>query len=151
MTENCGQPCALNSYSESVDKLRWYCKDCSLRRSIRINSFFFRSHLSLRDCLSLLYMWSYKYTHSVIVHELNLSKQTVTDWQNFIRDLTTNWCENLAPQLGGIHPYDLTGLVVEIDESVFGKRKYHVGRPIRLRWVFGGTERGSRKFTSELH
>ena len=32
---------------------------------------------------------------------------------------------------------------VEIDESKFGRRKYHRGRYVEGHWVFGGTERGS--------
>ena len=30
---------------------------------------------------------------------------------------------------------------VEIDESKFGRRKYHRGRMVEGHWVFGGTER----------
>ena len=33
--------------------------------------------------------------------------------------------------------------VVEIDESKFGKRKYHRGHHVEGQWVFGGYERGS--------
>jgi transposase-like protein len=32
---------------------------------------------------------------------------------------------------------------VEIDESKFGRRKYHRGHPVRGQWVFGGVERES--------
>ena len=34
---------------------------------------------------------------------------------------------------------------MEIDESKFGKRKYHRGRNVEGHWVFGGIERGSRE------
>ena len=37
------------------------------------------------------------------------------------------------------------GKVVEIDESKFGKRKYHRGRRVDGVWVFGGIERESNK------
>lgn len=37
------------------------------------------------------------------------------------------------------------GIIVEIDESKFGKRKYHRGHPVEGQWVFGGLERGSGK------
>ena len=33
------------------------------------------------------------------------------------------------------------GKIVEIDESKFGKRKYHRGRRVDEQWVFGGIER----------
>ena len=35
------------------------------------------------------------------------------------------------------------GEVVKIDESKFGKRKYHRGHYVKGQWVFGGTERGT--------
>jgi hypothetical protein len=34
---------------------------------------------------------------------------------------------------------------VEIDESKFGRRKYHRGDPVKGQWVFGGVERESGK------
>jgi hypothetical protein len=33
------------------------------------------------------------------------------------------------------------GIVVEIDESKFGHRKYNVGRAVDGVWIFGGVER----------
>ena len=35
------------------------------------------------------------------------------------------------------------GKIVEIDESKFGKRKYHRGHHVEGQWVFGGYERGT--------
>jgi transposase-like protein len=35
------------------------------------------------------------------------------------------------------------GKVVEVDESKFGRRKYHRGRYVKGQWVFGGVESGS--------
>ena len=44
-----------------------------------------------------------------------------------------------------LHPEPLggPGKVVEIDESKFGKRKYHRGKRVEGAWIFGGYERGS--------
>jgi hypothetical protein len=47
-------------------------------------------------------------------------------------------------QIGGINE-DGTPKIVEIDESLFFKRRYHRGRYRSQQWVFGMVERGSRK------
>jgi hypothetical protein len=42
--------------------------------------------------------------------------------------------------------------VAEIDESKFGKRKYHRGHYVKGQWVFGGVERGTgRTFLVAVH
>jgi IS1 family transposase len=44
------------------------------------------------------------------------------------------------------------GKVVEINESKFGKRKYHLGCYVKNQWVFGGVERGTgRTFLVAMH
>ena len=44
------------------------------------------------------------------------------------------------------------GKVVKIDESKFGKRKYHRGHYVKGQWMFGGVERGTgRTFLVAVH
>jgi len=37
------------------------------------------------------------------------------------------------------------GVVVEVDEAKFGKRKFNTGRLVDGTWIFGGFERGSKR------
>lgn len=67
-----------------------------------------------------------------------LAARTIVDWKNFCGEVCVRWLEDQAP-IGG------PGKVVEIDESKFGKRKYHVGRRVDGVWVFGGVERETQK------
>lgn len=48
------------------------------------------------------------------------------------------WLEN-KHQIGG------NGIIVEIDEAKFGRRKYNRGRLITGQWLFGGIERHTKK------
>lgn len=41
------------------------------------------------------------------------------------------------------------GQVVKIDESKFGRRKYHRGHRVEGQWVFGGVQRETAKL--EIH
>ena len=36
-------------------------------------------------------------------------------------------------------------VIVQVDESKIGKRKYHCGHFVEGQWVFGGIEQGLRK------
>ena len=47
--------------------------------------------------------------------------------------------DRVSEPLGG------PGVIVEIDEAKFGKRKYHRGRLVEGHWVLGGIERGTDK------
>jgi hypothetical protein len=61
------------------------------------------------------------------------------DWCNFAREVCATILEVDSSPIGG------PGKIVEIDESKFGKRKYHRGRRVDGLWVFGGIESGTRK------
>ena len=67
------------------------------------------------------------------------SYSTMVDWFNFAREVCTSILEMDNEPIGGV------GKIVEIDESKFGKRKYHCGRCVDGVWVFGGIGRGSKK------
>ena len=72
------------------------------------------------------------------MHETSLDDEitlteTVIDWYNFCREVCAHRIMNHhAGPIGG------PGTTVEIDESKFGKMKYHQGHKIEGKWVFGG-------------
>jgi transposase-like protein len=49
------------------------------------------------------------------------------------------YMEGCSEKIGGRNK------TVEIDESKFGRRKYHMGHPVKGQWVFGVVERESGK------
>ena len=62
------------------------------------------------------------------------SKTVCAFWKHF-RQLVASDIQEEDTVIGG------PGIVVEIDESKFGKRKYHRGHRVEGVWVFGGVER----------
>ena len=89
--------------------------------------------------VKLTYYWVYKCTEQFVQRELRISSNsTIVDWYNFAREVCVAVLEKDSEAIGG------PGKVVEIDESKFGKRKYHKGRRVDGCWVFGGIERESK-------
>ena len=132
----------LRKYSSfSADQCCWGClnKACSKKVSIRHGSCFSNSNLSLETIVLLTYFWVYRAEQEFLEHKLGISHRTIVDWCNFSREICISSLENFSEQIGG------PGKIVEIDESKFGKRKYHKGRKVDGVWVFGGIERDSNK------
>lgn len=66
---------------------------------------------------------------------------TGSDWNNFCREVVVFSSFQNSIAIGG------PGVIVEIDETKIGKRKYHRGHYVEGQWVFGGVERkGGRCF-----
>ena len=126
--------------ASSRDGYEWRCskRGCNGAASMRQKSWFSGSRLSIEKVLALTYAWAHKFTTTQAVHETSLddettSTETVIDWYNYCREVCADRIMNHhAGPIGG------PGTTVEIDESKFGKMKYHRGHKIEGKWVFGG-------------
>lgn len=74
-----------------------------------------------------------------IEKELGISNHTVVDWKQFLRDVAVSYFTNHPEQIAG------PGVVVEIDESLFCRRKNHVGHHRENIWVLGGYEQARKR------
>lgn len=72
------------------------------------------------------------------MREIGISSKTTVDWFSFYREVLVHHME-CASKLGG------PGVIVEIDEAKFGRRKYNRGKRVDGQWVFGGIERESKR------
>ena len=127
--------------SYSRDGFCWRCsnKKCNKKVSIRAGSWFEGHNLTLEQIILITYFWVYGADQEFVKHELGISNQTIVDWYNFSREVCSCILEKDNEKVGG------PGIVVEIDESKFGKCKYHRGHHVEGQWVFGGIERDSKK------
>jgi len=141
----CNVSCSLQVYNQGVDGKRWACPDCGFRKSIRIGSFFTRSHLPLHQIILLMYCFALDYPQNLTQHETGIQHaSTIMDWFSFCRKEICVHMGNNADEIGGM---DVMGepIIVEIDESKYFHRKYHRGQWREGHWVFGGVERSSGK------
>ena len=127
----------LKVTNDSKDKFQWHCRKAhtvckgnstfkvkDVKLSIQHDSWFVDSKLPLETILKFVYLWSQGFTHSEVMHELKLCKKTVTEWFMFFHESCIFLVMEQSEQIGG------NGVEVEIDESKFGKRKYHCGHKV---------------------
>jgi hypothetical protein len=104
------------------------------RQSILKQTWFSNSKLDLKTQILSLYSWSHRYSHKQWLHEAEVGQQhTTSTIAQDLRGLCT--AEMNSTRIGG------PGKIVEIDESKFGKRKYHRGSRRDGVWVFGCVQR----------
>jgi transposase-like protein len=95
--------------------------------------------------MELAYYWLSGCLHSSALIMTGLSSATITEFYRFFRELAASSLDVMDTMVGGL------GIIVEIDESKFGRRKYHRGHRIDGALVVGGIERSAeKKFFTEV-
>ena len=110
---------------------------CCAPRSTSQGSLFQRSHLTFQEVLYLTFDILRREPAHQIEREHHFSRHTIAEWGMFCRETMLVYLEGCCEKLGGPNK------TVEIDESKFGRRKYHRGHTVKGQWVFGGIERES--------
>ena len=86
-----------------------------------------------------MYLWSLETSVKNTVIMSSVSERVVIQWFQYLRDICSTWLSKHPYKLGG------PGLIVEIDESIISKSKFHRGRVVPQRWIFDGYCRTSGK------
>ena len=86
----------------------------------------------------MMYYWSLELPVTTVSEMLAISQKTAIQWYAYFREVCTNQLVAHPVQLGG------PGHIVEIDETNIARRKYHRGRDISPRWIFGGVDRSTK-------
>jgi transposase-like protein len=135
---SCLQQCNWTSNSSKSDGHLWRCKRCNKDYSVRANSWFSGSRLSLSSMLRIMYYWTQEVEQGFTQHECALgSAGTICDFYHYCRQICFEILEQDNEMLGG------PGVIVEVDEAKFGRRKFHRGARVDGVWIFGIVERCS--------
>lgn len=126
----CSQKMLVQTEVSKVDGCIWACNNrvikegkiymtepCKTRVSVRKNSWFSRSKLSLLEVLLFTYCWYENVPMEFVRTNFKFSSHTIVNWASFCREVAIDEVIVHSEPIGG------PGLIVEIDESKFGKRK----------------------------
>uniref|UniRef100_A0A0L8GCZ9 ISXO2-like transposase domain-containing protein n=1 Tax=Octopus bimaculoides TaxID=37653 RepID=A0A0L8GCZ9_OCTBM len=107
---------------------RWRCRirGCRQEQGLRTENWFANSRLSSRKVVLFIYCWTHNTTSIELCdRELEMKAICVVDWNNYLKEVCA--AHILA------NPRVIVGpnMTVEIDESMFSKRKNCVGRLLR--------------------
>ena len=117
----------------------WKCsrKNCRHGQTVFYTTFFERSRISCNRVLEFGYNWLLGMQSNQLKQYFGMSSNTVADWiQNYqqLIELDLESRDIGEKQIGG------DGIIVQIDEAKFGKRKFNRGHRVQGVWVVGGVE-----------
>lgn len=114
-------------------------KSCRTSRSVFNKTFFSKTKLPINTVLWITYMYLHKMPVSGIIATSGVQSEAVSNWTHYIRQLCADSVREEEVIIGG------PGIIIEIDETKLGKRKYHRGHRVDGVWVIAGIERTANK------
>jgi transposase-like protein len=124
---------------EKAFRFRCYSKHCRHEISLSTGTFFYGSKLQINKILYLARLWLTGATSSQAKKDTKLSSATIAAFYNYFRSLVATTLDVEDQIIGG------DGIIVEVDETKLGKRKYNRGHRVDGTWVVVGVERTSER------
>jgi transposase-like protein len=132
LCNNCG-----NMMRKSIDRWRFRCstKLCKKEIALSKGTFFEGAHIPINQIMFLAHLWLNEVQWKAAVGMSGMSDRTITKYYSHFRKLVASMVEEESIKIGG------PGVIVEIDETKLGKRKYNRGHRVDGIWVIVGVER----------
>lgn len=70
------------------DGISWWCRQCKGRKSIRTNSFFSKSRMTLQQWMIGMYWWARQYPVGDMEKEAEMEKGTAIDLYQWLREVS---------------------------------------------------------------
>ena len=67
--------CRFYRYKQGLDGHRWARDSCGFRKSMREGSFFERSHLTLEQIITIVYLWFHDSPQKYIIHKVEVDEK----------------------------------------------------------------------------
>ncbi|KAH7816426.1 putative Uncharacterized transposase-like protein [Monocercomonoides exilis] len=117
-------------------KYRYFaCPTCKTKTSVLSDTKFSKTKIGLGITLLVCRYYWMKIPNKTIATLLFIDEDTVGYWGSVIRKTCAEIWNERQVSIGG------EGKIVEIDEAIWRKRKFHRGRKKKQIWIFGGVER----------
>ena len=134
--ESCGE-----QMTRDIPRWRFRCfsRACRKDKSLYSHTFFYGIKLRSNEILLLARLWLSKVTVTTAIELTGHSPCTIVKFWSHFRQLVSS---TLLPEdvvIGG------EGIIVEVDETKLGKRKYNRGHHVEGVWVVVGIERTSAR------
>ncbi len=127
--------------SDTSETMSFRCSNCRKKVSLYDGTVFSDARIPIGQILMILYCFAHKFSYEDTIHEARfstneLSDHTISRWFQVGREAAINYVEdtNEEGKMGG------EGSVIEIDESMVGKRKFNKGRWVNGTWLIGFTD-----------
>lgn len=110
-------------------------KNCRLERSIFKKTFFEKTKLKLNVMIYIIYNFLYDMPIQSIIETSGVFSEAVCNISSYVRQLLGDNVDKESVVVGG------EDIIVEVDETKLGKRKYNKGHRVEGVWVIAGVER----------